>query len=46
MTSEEERAVNLDDVLCLDDLEKAAKRVLVKQDYDYYAGGGVREARG
>ena len=30
--------VNLDDVLNLDDLEAAAKRVMNKQDYDYYAG--------
>jgi hypothetical protein len=32
-------AINLDDIACLDDLEKAAAQVLVKQDYDYYAGG-------
>ena len=30
--------VSLDDVVTLDDMEAAAKRVLIKQDYDYYAG--------
>ena len=40
--------VDLDDILNLDDLEKAAARVLDAQDFDYYAGGegDVRARRG
>ena len=36
--------VDLDRVVCLDDLERAAGRVMDRQDFDYFAGGAPRPA--
>ena len=39
MASEGVGTVDLDTIVNLDDLERAAERVMDKQDFDYFAGG-------
>ena len=41
MASEGVGTVDLDTIVNLDDLERAAERVMDKQDFDYFAGGAL-----
>ena len=41
MTDEGVGTVDLDTIVNLDDLERAAERVMDKQDFDYFAGGAL-----
>ena len=41
MTAEGVGTVDLDTIVNLDDLERAAERVMDKQDFDYFAGGAL-----
>ena len=39
MAKEAVGEVDLDAIVCLDDMEHAAQRVMDRQDFDYFAGG-------
>ena len=39
MAKEAVGEVDLDAIVCLDDMERAAQRVMDRQDFDYFAGG-------